>query len=998
MQCRRVVNPWAFMLALSVACAVAGPTHAIPPEIADPGWVVDGTVADLATSPDGLVYMAGDFMLAAPRTGPFAQVAPGAGAPSPSPELVGTINAVASDGAGGWFVGGQMHVAERPAFQNLVHIRPGGELDDAWQPSPDGTVTVIAVDNRTVYVGGDFNQIANPRVQRVRIAAIDRATARARDGWSASPNGAVSALLLDAGYLYVAGAFTSFGTTERNRAAALSASDGALQAWDPNANGDVSALGRVGSSIILGGSFTTVKDVPRARLAAVDTAGTLTGWDPSSDGSVRAITTGPGGAVIIGGAFGQVAGEARRMIASIDPQSGRVSSWNPQLDGAGNARVDSLALSGGKVIAGGEFVAAGSATRRRLAGIDITSGVIGSWPPSATGRVVSLAPAPDGGLGIGGNFGGIGGVERHRLAAFNAATGAPTPWNPDADGPMRSVAVSGSTIVAGGEMRTVGGVPREGLAAIDAATGSATALRADANGSVDDLAISSGTVYLAGRFSTIASLPRAGAAAIDLASGALTPWNPSPDGPVSDLTPSRSGQGIVIGGSFAAIGGGRPQAARPALAEVDGVSGSTGPWRPSLVGPGSKVNAVWGQPGGVIVGGNLILGAVAATNLASVDAQTGGVRPLAEVTGGEIRALALFQGHIYLAGAFDEAAHDGRSTSRAGIAGFDPGAEVITAWNPGIVGAGPVGALAQFGPSLWLGGAFGSVGGRAQSGIASFTQPPTPATPAAVLGPPVVGATLRCRGAIWDLVASTRTDWIRDGEIIGSGVTYQPTPSDRGRAVACNEVATNRGGVANSTSASVAVVGALPKIEGAPRVGSLLSCVTDPLGGAIFWTRGLTGPVVGSGPRYRASWGDAGRRLACQVRLPAEGETPQPVSSLPSAKVLPTFSVPDRRGIQSAKVVRGRGVLVVVPGRIPQRSEERPRLIAVRVQATRAGLVRIRIGGGGQGVRFARPGRANVQVRAGAAFLPPLRRLPVEVTVYSGGRRSVHRTTIRLTR
>lgn len=988
---------WGLLILVVVAVlGCVSTAAAVPSEVVDSGWVLDGPVSDLAAGPDGVVYAAGEFMLAAPRTGPLALLAPDSSTAAASPELLGVVNAAAPDGTGGWFVGGQFQVIDHPEFENLVHIR-AGELDLTWRPNPDGAVTAIALDGQSVFVGGDFGAIGSPRVVRSRLAAIERIGGQARAGWDPSPNGAVSALLLDAGRLYFAGAFTSVGTTLRNRAAAVSASTGALAGWDPNLNGTVWTLCRVGSSVVLGGSFTALGATPRSRLAAVTSSGAPTGWSPSVDGPVRAVAVGPAGSVIVGGSFSHIAGQPRRMIGSVDADSGELSTWKPALAGRAVASVNAITVAGGRVIIGGDFDAAGSAPRRRLAGIDVRTGEIGAWPPSATGPVAAVAIGADGVLLVGGTFGGVGGVERNRLAAFNPATGEPTAWNPGADGPMRSVTVSGSTVYVGGEMQHVGSTSRAGVAAIDASSGQPTDLRADTNGNVDRLVVVSGTLYLAGRFSTIASLPRAGVAAIDLRRGLVTSWDPSPNGSVRVLLPGGPDRRIALGGEFTLLGSERPQTERPGLSALDGVSGLTTPWRPALAVTGSRVTVATELGERTLVGGALVLPGGQTTNVAAIDNQRGEVSPLLATTGGDIQTMTPFQGLIYLGGGFETIGHGGAPPARAGIAAYDVASGSIAGWNPGVPGAGTVNALTRVGPSLWLGGAFGSVGGRAQSAIASFTQSPTASTPTSIAGPPLVGAALSCRSAAWDLITSARIDWTSGASVVGSGAIYHPTGGDRGKPIACRETATNRGGVSSSTSATLTVVGALPRIEGPARVGALLTCVTDPAGGSAAWTRGSSGVVLGSGPRYRVTWSDAGRRVACQTQVAGEGGSLQMASSPPTAKIRPSFDVPDRRGIQLSKVLRARGALVVIPGAVPRRSEDRPRLISVRVQSVGRGLVRVRIAGGIQGVRFARPGRANVQVRAGAAFLPPLRRLDVVVAVFSGGQSATRRATIRLT-
>src|SRR4029453_13630285 len=87
---------------------VSGCTH-IP--VAEGGacdmWGANGPVSALALSGNTL-YVGGSFPGVGPVTGSFAALDRGTGSPgSAFPKVDGEVFAVASDGAGGWFVGGR---------------------------------------------------------------------------------------------------------------------------------------------------------------------------------------------------------------------------------------------------------------------------------------------------------------------------------------------------------------------------------------------------------------------------------------------------------------------------------------------------------------------------------------------------------------------------------------------------------------------------------------------------------------------------------------------------------------------------------------------------------------------------------------------------------------------------------------------------------------------------------------------------------------------------
>src|SRR3989344_2544128 len=57
----------------------------------------------------------------------------------------GSVNAIAQDGSGGWYIGGQFTVVEGVARNNAAHILASGAVDTAWNPNPNNTARALAV-------------------------------------------------------------------------------------------------------------------------------------------------------------------------------------------------------------------------------------------------------------------------------------------------------------------------------------------------------------------------------------------------------------------------------------------------------------------------------------------------------------------------------------------------------------------------------------------------------------------------------------------------------------------------------------------------------------------------------------------------------------------------------------------------------------------------------------------------------------------------------------
>jgi hypothetical protein len=230
---------------------------------------------------------------------------------------------------------------------------------------------------------------------------------------------------------------------------------GTLLAVDPDADGAVRALALSNGKLYLGGGFTTLAGgaIPRRHLASVNAAdGSITDWNPDADGVVFALAP-FGGNVVAGGEFSAVNGSTpRKGIAMLDASSGTATAWDAQLDG----QVYAVASDGEQIFAGGVFTAAAGMSRAALAAFDPVSGAVASWNPRLVASpseetVRALAATPHGWLAVGGRFLlDIGSSPAAQIAAFPLAPVASDPDEPDGpdgaehpDGPKPDPSVGG---------------------------------------------------------------------------------------------------------------------------------------------------------------------------------------------------------------------------------------------------------------------------------------------------------------------------------------------------------------------------------------------------------------------------------------------------------------------------------------------------------------------------------------------------------------------------
>jgi hypothetical protein len=620
-------------------------------------------------------------------------------------------------------------LAVPPAGAELSSV-PGPGVAVTGPYSDPGDVLAVASVGDTVYIGGDFSAAAQRTGPGV---GLSRATGRsdpsfAEVGFAANqtpPGGAsdgvVRAVVRDgAGGWFVGGLFNTVGGLPRRNLAHI-LSDGRVDPrFAPKPDGGVDELARSGRVVYAAGGFGRIGGRRRVGLAAVDAAtGRGTGWDPKwsflggGQESIDALAA-TGRRVYVGGGFERIGGKKRSSLAALDARTGRATQWDPKLETSFNGVVDALAVSGRTVYVGGGLHRAGGKARHNLAAFDAASGRVTSWNPGSVGGVDALAVAGST-VYVGGTFRSIGGRPRHRLAAVKASTGAATNWHPDPNGPVDSLAVSGSTVYAGGTFRSIAGQARHHLAALDAATGRATAWnpnpnRGDrtVNGVVDALAVSGSTVYAGGNFLSIGAQPRTNLAAFDASTGEVTDWNPNPyppppTGRVSGL--ALSGSTVFAGGDFSSVGG-QP---RDSFATLDASTGAATVATPNV---GCCVDAL-------AASGSTLYAADGSNGLMALNLDQSARTDWRVYYNGRINALAVAGSNLYVAGSFKSI--DGRP--RNGFAALNASTGDVTDWDPHAqTTASDQGghALAVSGSTIFVAGAFSSIGGQPRNQLAAL--------------------------------------------------------------------------------------------------------------------------------------------------------------------------------------------------------------------------------------------------------------------------------------
>ncbi len=657
-------------------------------------WGTNGSVATIA-SDASYTYIGGSFSSVGPNIGHGAKLTTASSVPDMSfPKVNGQIYTCASDGSGGWYIGGVFTQVGNKTRNNLVHINSSGVVtawnpnadgpvesiaisgsdiyvggyfttingqarnniaklnntdgaaDGSWNPNADDAVATLAISGSDIYAGGDFNTIDGQT--RNHIAKLNKTDGTADGTWTPNPNYGVTTIAISGSEIYVGGYFTTIGGQSRTVIAKLNNSDGAADvAWNAGANGNVTSIAISGSDIYVVGSFTQIGGQSRNNLVKLnDTNGAAdVTWNPDADGIITSIAI-SGSDICIVGEFTHIGGQSRNNIAKLNNSDGAADvSWNPNAGGAGY----SIAISGSDIYVGGYFTIMGGQTRNNIARINYTNGTVDvSWNPNANTYVNTIAISGSD-IYVGGAFNTIGGQTRNYIAKLNNTNGdANSSWDPDADNNVRTIAISGSDIYVGGQFTSIGGKVRNYIAKLNNTNGDAVVgWNPNADVYVQTIAISGNDIYAGGLFTSIGGKARIGIAKLNNTNGdADANWTPNSDDAVVCIT--ISGINIYVGGYFSSIGG----QARSYIAKLNNTDGAAdGTWNPSPDGFLASI-AISGND--IYAGGSFMnIGGQTRYCIAKLNNTDGSaVGAWNPKTDNPVYSLAISDGNLYVGGVF----------------------------------------------------------------------------------------------------------------------------------------------------------------------------------------------------------------------------------------------------------------------------------------------------------------------------------------------------------
>ena len=432
-------------------------------------WAKKSGPAWVTVSPQGLLSAL------PPSGGRFTAVVTASNAYGPSPDFTVTIDATTppgspvatfNTGAGAnapvfsvvpdlknpngllYVAGNFTQYAGKPAVR-LARVKADGSLDSTFNPGagPNAVVRAVAVQpaDERVLVGGEFTSFngnfAGRLVRLSRTGAVDTSFVI-----GTGANAPIRAIVVQKdGKILLAGDFTLFNGQPAPYLARLNANGSMDTTFKPGIgpNGRVNALALASNgSIYIGGWFGGVGGKDASRIARLSVNGT---FDPTfqtrggvsntavsaaadpftpgigTTGTVNALAVTSSGRLLVGGDFNTAAGDVPSYRLAAFESTGlvvREFSFN----GPASAPVDALvALSGGRVMAGGSFRFIGSPAQSRpgIAALSATGVVEADFRsplnPAPRSALSSVALQPNGNILIGGSFISVQGATQTRV-------------------------------------------------------------------------------------------------------------------------------------------------------------------------------------------------------------------------------------------------------------------------------------------------------------------------------------------------------------------------------------------------------------------------------------------------------------------------------------------------------------------------------------------------------------------------------------------------------
>lgn len=215
-------------------------------------------------------------------------------------------------------------------FTNINHIarlNANGSIDTSFDPGSgaQGNVrAVILLSNGKLIIGGEFTNYNGTTINRIARLNADGSLDTSFNPGTGVNNNVMEIINQPNGRIIIAGFFTSYNGTTRNRIARVNSNGSLDTAFDPGIGADdriYSAFLQSNGRITIAGSFTSYNGTTRNRIARLNANGSLdTSYNPlaGANDDINTAVLQNDGKILIGGRFTSYFGIDRNRIARVN--------------------------------------------------------------------------------------------------------------------------------------------------------------------------------------------------------------------------------------------------------------------------------------------------------------------------------------------------------------------------------------------------------------------------------------------------------------------------------------------------------------------------------------------------------------------------------------------------------------------------------------------------------------------------------------------------------
>jgi len=449
----------------------------------------------------------------------------------------GVIHEAIPDNNGGWYVSTSNCRYNGVAYHGVLHIKNDKTIDTDFlltqNQGLNGHVNALFFHNGILYVGGNFQNF--PNFNRSHLIAYNTLTNQFEQGFNAGFNWQnsqfVNSILVRNNELIIGGSFT--GSQPASCLARFNRLTGAL-IQNYNANAEVRQMYLESNLLYVGGDFSSVLGQNRKGMAVINLSTNSLMLSPNFDGLNNLVHDFKidGSNIYVCGRFTTINGQSKHSLAKLNRHTWFIDqNFNVNIDA--NVLISALTIQGSQLMIAGYFNEINGSQRKKLAQVNINTGVLHSWKPDAYGDVKKLYNY-NGNPFIIGNINQLNYEVRNSFFALKLPERKIIPINFNVNNTnirFRDIAKHGNTLFFCGSFTNaiINGTQVSQLFAYNIQTGQVQNIGnfgGVANQFITRLLVHDDKLYVSGIFSQVNGLPRNRIAAFKLSDYSLDDWSP----------------------------------------------------------------------------------------------------------------------------------------------------------------------------------------------------------------------------------------------------------------------------------------------------------------------------------------------------------------------------------------------------------------------------------------------------------------------------------------